>query len=90
MKAREWFSEATGPVATMYPGIDRTFAAAAIAERVAHWMREDEGGWRDHHWRIILNRFEIVLWRLEQAGAQACFFPPPQHRSLPASRHSRR
>ncbi|MHB1164359.1 MAG: hypothetical protein ACYC90_00385 [Candidatus Nanopelagicales bacterium] len=73
-----WFSEATGPVSVMYAGIDRTFAALAVAEQVAHWMREDEGGWRDHEWRVVLNRFDIVLWRLGIAGAQQCFFAPPR------------
>ncbi len=73
-----WFSEATGPVTVMYAGIDRTFAALAVAEQVADWMREDEGGWRDHEWAVVLNRFDIVLWRLEIAGTQQCFFPPPR------------
>jgi hypothetical protein len=60
----------------MYPGIDRTFAALAIAEQVATWLREDEGDWRDDEWEVLLNRFDIALWRLGQAGAQQCFFLP--------------
>lgn len=78
MDALLWFSEATGPVSIMYPGIDRTYAALSVAEQVAHWMREDEGGWRDHEWRVVLNRFDIVLWRLGIAGTQQCFFAPPR------------
>ena len=78
MDALLWFSEATGPVSVMYAGIDRTYAALAVAEQVAHWMREDEGGWRDHEWRVVLNRFGIASLRLGIARAQQCFFPPPR------------